>query len=144
MKAIIISVTLWTLSLTFLVECVVLGFKRRLGLNLIYTALTLSLMVASHLLVLLVNLKTFEMKIKIGLYFSAFQLGFIGLILCIVSNVEILGGVQIILLTSKTLLAIIELLLITIYFALNWTIITVAALKESKDSPKLVSSPKTT
>ena len=144
MKAIIISVTLWTLCLTFLIECAVLGFKRRLGLELVFTSLTFTFMVLSHLLVIFVNLKKLEPKMKIGLYFSAFQLGFIGLILCIVSNTEVINDVQIILLTSKTLLAIIELFLITIYFSLNWTIITIAAFKEAKNSPKLVLSPKTT
>ena len=144
MKSIAISITLWTLSLIFLIECNILGFKRRLGLDLVFTSLTFTFMVLSHLLVLFINLKKLEPKMKIGLYFSAFQLGFIGLILCIVSNAEVINDVQIILLTSKTLLAIIELFLITIYFTFNWTIITIAAFKEAKNSPKLVLSPKTT
>ena len=99
MKPIIAVISLWTLTVTFLVECIILGFKRRFGLDLTMTSLTFTFLVLSHVIVLATNLRQSKIKStkwRIALYFIAFQIGFIGLIICLVTNANIINGVWII------------------------------------------------
>jgi len=128
MKPIIAVISLWTLTVTFLVECIILGFKRRFGLDLTMTSLTFTFLVLSHVIVLATNLRQSKIKStkwRIALYFIAFQIGFIGLIICLVTNANIINGVWIILLTSKTLLAMIEISIISLYFSIHWIAVTI-------------------
>ena len=133
MKTVVILISLWTLVVVFLVECIVLGFRRRFGLDLTMTSLTFTFMVLSHLTVLAINVrksKTMSTKWRIALYFIAFQLGFIGLIICLVTNANIINDVWIILLTSKTLLSMIEISILTMYFCTHWIAITFIEIKQ--------------
>ena len=128
MKPIIAVISLWTLTVTFLVDCIILGFKRRFGLDLTMTSLTFTFLVLSHVIVLVTNLRQSKIKStkwRIALYFIAFQIGFIGLIICLVTNANIINGVWIILLTSKTLLAMIEISIISLYFSIHWIAVTI-------------------
>ena len=128
MKPIIAVISLWTLTVTFLVDCIILGFKRRFVLDLTMTSLTFTFLVLSHVIVLATNLRQSKIKStkwRIALYFIAFQIGFIGLIICLVTNANIINGVWIILLTSKTLLAMIEISIISLYFSIHWIAVTI-------------------
>ena len=135
MEPIIAVISLWTLTVTFLVECIILGFKRRFGLDLTMTSLTFTFLVLSHVIVLATNLRQSKIKStkwRIALYFIAFQIGFIGLIICLVTNANIINGVWIILLTSKTLLAMIEISIISLYFIIHWIAVTIIEITQYK------------